>query len=203
MGRKHLEGRDLSSLRLLGTVGEPINPEAWMWFREKIGSSKCPIVDTWWQTETGSIMISPLPAVMNTMPGTATKPFFGVDAKIVDKDGNEVAEDEGGYLVIAKPWPSMIRGIHGDDKRFVDTYWSQIPGMYFTGDAARKDKDGNIWILGRVDDVINVSGHRLSTMEIESALASHPLVSEAAFIGVEHNIKVKPYIVLLVSLIIA
>lgn len=180
---------DLSSLRLLGTVGEPINPEAWMWYRDVIGGGRCPIVDTWWQTETGSIMISPLPGATPTVPGTATKPFFGVIPEIVDREGNPVGDNEGGLLVIAKPWPSMIRTIYGDDERFQKQYWSQIPGKYFTGDGARRDENGYYWIMGRVDDVINVSGHRLSTMEIESALVSHPKVAEAAVVGRPHELK--------------
>ncbi len=180
---------DLSSLRLLGTVGEPINPEAWMWYRKEIGGDRCPIVDTWWQTETGSIMISPLPGSTPTVPGTATKPFFGIIPDIVDKDGNSLPDDVGGYLVIRRPWPSMLRTIWGDDQRFKDQYWSQIPGCYFTGDGARRDSNGYYWIMGRVDDVINVSGHRLSTMEVESALVSHPKVAEAAVVGKPHEIK--------------
>src|SRR3954451_7573429 len=154
---------NMSSLRLLGTVGEPINPEAWMWYREVIGKERCPIVDTWWQTETGAIMITPIPGATPTKPGTATLPFFGVDAAVVDDEGKEVPPDVGGKLVIRKPWPSMLRGIYGDPDRYVKNYWSQIPGMYFTGDGARKDQDGYFWIMGRVDDVLNVSGHRLST----------------------------------------
>ncbi len=188
-GNEHVEKHDLSSLRLLGTVGEPINPKAWVWYRDKIGGGRCPIVDTWWQTETGSIMISPLPGVTETVPGTATKPLFGVVPAVVDKDGNEVKDGEGGFLVIKQPWPSMLRTIYGDGKRFVDTYWNPIKGVYFTGDGGRKDKDGNFWIMGRIDDVINVSGHRLSTMEIESALVSHPLIAEAAVVGRPHDLK--------------
>lgn len=188
-GDSHVDGHDLSSLRLLGTVGESINPKAWMWYREKIGQNRCPIVDTWWQTETGSIMVSPLPGATPTLPGTATLPFFGVDPVVVDKDGNEVAANEGGLLAIRKPWPSMLRTIYGDDERYKKTYWSTVKGMYFTGDGARKDENGNIWILGRVDDVINVSGHRLSTMEIESALVSHKKVAEAAVVGKPDEIK--------------
>lgn len=183
------EGKDLSSLRLLGTVGEPINPKAWMWFREKVGRERCPIVDTWWQTETGSIMISPLPGATNTRPGTATKPFFGIVPDIVDQEGNSLGDNEGGYLVIKNPWPSMLRTINGDSKRYEETYWSQYKTMYFTGDGARRDEQGNYWILGRIDDVLNVSGHRLSTMEIESALVSHPKVAEAAVVGKPDDIK--------------
>ena len=180
---------DLSSLRLLGTVGEPINPEAWMWYNKIIGKGKCPIVDTWWQTETGSIMITPLPGVTPTKPGTATLPFFGILPDVVDKEGKSVPPNQGGYLVIKKPWPSMMRGVYRDPDRFKKTYWSDIKGMYFTGDGARRDKDGYFWIMGRVDDVINVSGHRLGTMEVESALVSHPFVAEAAVVGKPDEIK--------------
>jgi acetyl-CoA synthetase len=180
---------DLSSLRLLGTVGEPINPEAWMWYSKIIGKGKCPIVDTWWQTETGSIMITPLPGVTPTKPGTATLPFFGVQPDVVNKEGKSVPANQGGYLVIKKPWPSMMRGVYRDPERFKKTYWSDIKGMYFTGDGARRDKDGYFWIMGRVDDVINVSGHRLGTMEVESALVSHPYVAEAAVVGKPDEIK--------------
>ena len=193
------EKYDLSSLRLLGTVGEPINPEAWMWYRKKIGGDKCPIVDTWWQTETGSIMITPLPGATPTVPGSATRPFFGVVPKVVDKAGNEVERNKGGFLVIDKPWPSMLRTIYGDDQRFQETYWSQVPGKYFTGDGARQDENGYFWIMGRIDDVINVSGHRLSTMEIESALVSHPKVAEAAVVGAPHDLKgegIHPFVTL-------
>ena len=180
---------DLSSLRLLGTVGEPINPEAWMWYNKIIGKGKCPIVDTWWQTETGAIMITPIPGVTPTKPGTATLPFFGILPDVVNKEGKSVPPNQGGYLVIKKPWPSMMRGVYGDPERFKKTYWSDIKGMYFTGDGARKDKDGYFWIMGRVDDVINVSGHRLGTMEVESALVSHPFVAEAAVVGKPDEIK--------------
>ena len=179
----HMEKYDRSSLRLLGTVGEPINPEAWMWYRETVGESRCPIVDTWWQTETGSIMISPLPGATTSYPGSATRPFFGVVPDIVDSKGQSLGENEGGYLVITQPWPSMLRGIYGDDQRYQATYWSQYGNKYFTGDGARRDSLGNYWIMGRVDDVLNVSGHRLSTMEIESALVSHEKVVEAAVVG--------------------
>ncbi len=183
-GDQHVDGKELSSLRLLGTVGEPINPEAWMWYRKKIGGERCPIVDTWWQTETGGIMISPLPGITETTPGCASLPFFGVDAVILDGDGNELGENEGGFLAIRKPWPSMLRGLWGDEERYRETYWSKWPGnIYFPGDGARRDEKGHFWILGRVDDVINVSGHRLSTMEVESALVSHDLVVEAAVVG--------------------
>jgi acetyl-CoA synthetase len=179
----------MESLRLLGTVGEPINPEAWMWYREVIGHNRCPIVDTWWQTETGSIMISPIPGAIATKPGSATRPFFGVVPEIVDMEGKPVPLGSGGYLVIKKPWPAMLRTIYGDPDRYVKQYWSQIPGAYFTGDGARKDKDGYFWIMGRVDDVLNVSGHRLSTMEVESALVAHEKVAEAAVVGRPDNIK--------------
>ena len=182
-GREHVDKHDLSQLRLLGTVGEPINPEAWMWYREVVGKERCPIVDTWWQTETGAIMLTPLPGVTATKPGSATRPFFGVDAHILSEDGEELGPDQGGYLAIHKPWPSMLRGIWGDEERFKETYWSKFPGRYFAGDGARKDGDGYFWIMGRVDDVINVSGHRLSTMEVESALVSHDDVVEAAVVG--------------------
>jgi acetyl-CoA synthetase len=188
-GRALVDGRNLSSLRLLGTVGEPINPEAWMWYRQVIGHERCPIVDTWWQTETGSIMITPLPGVTPTKPGTATLPLFGVDAAVVDRSGKELGPNEGGLLVIRKPWPAMLRGIFNDPDRYVKQYWSDIPGVYFTGDGARRDELGYFWIMGRVDDVINVSGHRLGTMEIESALVSHPAVSEAAVVGMPHELK--------------
>ncbi|MEA5557676.1 acetate--CoA ligase [Nodularia spumigena] len=188
-GDEHPMAHDLSSLQVLGTVGEPINPEAWMWYHETIGAQERPIVDTWWQTETGGHMITPLPGVTTTKPGSCTLPFFGVDAAIVDEEGNEVPHNSGGLLVIRKPWPSMLRGIHGDRQRFVDTYFSRIPGMYFTGDGARRDTDGYFWVMGRVDDVINVSGHRLGTMEVESALVSHEAIVEAAVVGMPHEIK--------------
>ena len=183
--RKH----KLSSLRLLGSVGEPINPEAWMWYREVIGQNRCPIVDTWWQTETGHIMIAPLPGAFATKPGSATRPFPGIVPEIVTMDGNPVPAGEGGYLIIRKPWPGMLRTIHGDPDRYVEQYWSQIPGAYFTGDGAHQDADGYFWIMGRIDDVLNVSGHRLSTMEIESALVSHESVAEAAVVGKLDSIK--------------
>jgi acetyl-CoA synthetase len=173
----------LDSLRLLGTVGEPINPEAWIWYHRNIGRERCPIVDTWWQTETGSIMITPLPGITATKPGSATRPFFGVDAAIVDEQGHELPPNQGGYLVIRKPWPSMLRGIWGNPERYEEGYWGKYKTMYFAGDGARRDEHGNFWIMGRVDDVINVSGHRLSTMEIESALVSHARVCEAAVVG--------------------
>ena len=174
---------DLSSLRVLGSVGEPINPEAWMWYREVIGGNKCPIVDTWWQTETGGIMISPLPGVTATKPGSAMTALPGISAKVVNDEAVEVPHGGGGYLVLTEPWPSMLRGIWGDDERYVDTYWSRWKGMYFAGDGAKIDEDGAIWLLGRVDDVMNVSGHRISTTEVESALVSHPAVAEAAVVG--------------------
>ena len=188
-GREFVDKHDLSSLRLLGSVGEPINPEAWMWYHTVIGHEKCPIVDTWWQTETGSIMITPLPGVTPLTPGTATLPFFGIDAAIVDRDGTELKANEGGLLVIRKPWPSMLRGIFNDPDRYQKQYWSDIPGMYFTGDGARRDEHGYFWIMGRIDDVINVSGHRLGTAEVESALVSHPSVAEAACVGMPHELK--------------
>ena len=188
-GRELVDKHDLSSLRLLGSVGEPINPEAWIWYQEVIGHHKCPIVDTWWQTETGMIMITPLAGVTPTKPGTATLPFFGVDAAIVDRTGKELGPNQGGLLVIRKPWPSMLRGIFNDPDRYVKQYWSDVPGVYFTGDGARRDSDGYFWIMGRVDDVINVSGHRLGTAEIESALVSHDSVAEAAVVGMPHEMK--------------
>ncbi len=188
-GDDHPNGRDLSSLRLLGTVGEPINPEAWMWYHKVIGGERCPIVDTWWQTETGAIMITPLPGATPTKPGTATLPFFGVVPDVVTKDGVSVGPEGGGLLVVRKPWPSMLRTIWGDDKRYKKQYWSDVKGCYFTGDGARRDKDGYVWIMGRVDDVINISGHRLGTMEVESALVANPDVAEAACVGIPHEIK--------------
>ncbi|MFZ5596078.1 MAG: acetate--CoA ligase [Bacillota bacterium] len=182
-------GRDLSSLRLLGTVGEPINPEAWMWYHKVIGKEKTPIVDTWWQTETGGILITPLPGAIPTKPGSATVPFFGVNPKVIRQDGSEADVNEGGYLVITKPWPGIMRGVYGDPDRFKNTYFIQYPGYYFTGDGARKDEDGYFWLMGRVDDVLNVSGHRLGTAEVESALVAHPKVAEAAVVGFPHDIK--------------
>jgi acetyl-CoA synthetase len=180
---------DLSSLRLLGSVGEPINPEAWMWYHKVIGQERCPIVDTWWQTETGSIMISPLPGITATKPGSCTRPLPGVVPEIVNKDGTSLSPNEGGLLVMKQPWPSMLRTLYGDHERFKETYFSTIPGCYFAGDGARKDADGYIWVMGRVDDVLNVAGHRLSTMEVESALVAHPAVAEAAVVGFPHEIK--------------
>ena len=180
---------DLSSLRLLGTVGEPINPEAWMWYHRTIGKERCPIVDTWWQTETGAIMITPLPGATPTKPGSGTKPFPGIDADIMSRDGKSVGPKEGGYLVIKRPWPGMLRTIWGDDERYKQQYWSQIDQIYFAGDGARRDADGYFWIMGRIDDVINVSGHRLGTAEIESALVSHATVAEAAVVARPDELK--------------
>jgi len=190
-GDHHVDKYDLSSLRLLGSVGEPINPEAWMWYHHKIGGGRCPIVDTWWQTETGAILISPLPGATPTKPGTATLPFFGIDAAIVDEHGVEVGPNQGGRLVIRQPWPSMLRGLWGDKKRYADVYWKAFKkqGWYLTGDGARRDKDGYFWIVGRLDDVLNVSGHRLGTAEIESALVSYPSVAEAAVVGRPDELK--------------
>jgi acetyl-CoA synthetase len=181
-GPEHAQKHDLSSLRLLGSVGEPINPEAWVWYREHIGLDRVPVVDTWWQTETGMIMITPLPGINTLKPGSATTPFPGVDAAVVDEAGNEV-EQGGGYLVLRQPWPAMLRGIYKADDRYRETYWSRFAGVYFAGDGARIDEDGDYWLLGRVDDVMNVSGHRISTIEVESALVDHPEVAEAAVIG--------------------
>ena len=174
---------DLSSLRLLGSVGEPINPEAWIWYRTHIGGGRCPIVDTWWQTETGGILIAPLPGITSTKPGAAMTPFPGVSADVIDNEGRSVGNGEGGYLVITEPWPGMFRGIYGDELRYRETYWSRFPGRYFAGDGAKRDQDGDLWLLGRVDDVMNVSGHRISTTEVEHALVSHPAVAEAAVVG--------------------
>ena len=188
-GDDHIKKHDISSLRLLGTVGEPINPEAWMWYHRKIGGERCPIVDTWWQTETGGHMITPLPGATTTVPGTATRPFFGVDAAVVDDKGKEVPDNAQGILVIRKPWPSMLRGIYGNRERYVETYWSLVPGCYAPGDGARRDSMGNIWITGRIDDVLIVSGHNIGSAELESALVSHPAVAEAAVVGVPHEIK--------------
>ncbi len=188
-GDHHVEKHDLSSLRLLGTVGEGINPEAWMWYHKKIGAERCPIVDTWWQTETGGIMMSPLPGAIATKPGSCTKPLPGIVPAIVNEKGQPVPDGAGGWLVMTKPWPGMLRGIWGDDARYKEAYWSKIAHMYLAGDNARKDKDGYYWIMGRIDDVLNVSGHRLSTIEIESALVSHPNVAEAAAVGRPDEIK--------------
>jgi acetyl-CoA synthetase len=188
-GESYPDAHDLSALRLLGSVGEPINPEAWMWYHQTIGGARCPIVDTWWQTETGHIMISPLPGVTPTKPGSATRPLPGIAADVVDGDGNSVPLGGGGYLVLRRPWPGMLRTLYKDPERFKQVYWSKYDGIYFTGDGAKRDKDGYIWVLGRVDDVMNVAGHRLSTMEIESALVDHPFVAEAAVIGKKHEMK--------------
>ena len=183
------DSHDLSSLRLLGSVGEPINTEAWMWYHEKIGKGRCPIVDTWWQTETGSMMIAPMPGAIPTKPGSATKPMPGIIAEVVDQHGKRVAANQGGFLVIRQPWPSMLRTIFNDDARYKEQYWSHIPNTYFTADGAREDEDGYIWVMGRVDDVLNVAGHRLSTMEIESALGTHPKIAESAVVGKPDEIK--------------
>jgi acetyl-CoA synthetase len=190
-GASHVDKHDLSQLRLLGSVGEPINPEAWMWYHRVIGKERCPIVDTWWQTETGAIMITPLPGVTHTKPGSATTPFPGVRAALLDTAGNEM-KTGGGLLALTHPWPSMLRTIWGDDQRYVDTYFSKWPGrpdLYFPGDGVKRDDDGYYWILGRVDDVLNVAGHRIGTMEVESALVDHPAVAEAAVVGKHHDLK--------------
>jgi acetyl-CoA synthetase len=188
-GDQYVEKFKLDSLRLLGTVGEPINPEAWMWYREKIGHNRCPIVDTWWQTETGAILIAPIPGAVPTKPGSATRPFFGIQPEVVTKEGEPVPAGSGGLLVVRRPWPSMARNVYGDPERYQKTYWSDVPGSYFTGDGARQDADGYFWLMGRVDDVINVSGHRLGTMEVESALVAHPKVAEAAVVGRPDDLK--------------
>ena len=188
-GDEYVEKYKLDSLRLLGTVGEPINPEAWMWYREKIGHNRCPIVDTWWQTETGAILIAPIPGAVPTKPGSATRPFFGIQPEVVTREGKAVPAGSGGLLVVRRPWPSMARTVYGDPERYQKTYWSDVPGCYFTGDGARQDADGYFWLMGRVDDVINVSGHRLGTMEIESALVAHPKVAEAAVVGRPDELK--------------
>ncbi len=182
-GEEYPAGHDLSSLRLLGSVGEPINPEAWMWYRKNVGRERCPIVDTWWQTETGGILITPLPGITATKPGAAMTPFPGISADVIDNDGVPVGNDQGGYLVITEPWPGMLRGIWGDPERYKETYWSRFPGRYFAGDGAKKDEDGDLWLLGRVDDVMNISGHRISTTEIEHALVGDSRVAEAAVVG--------------------
>jgi acetyl-CoA synthetase len=182
-GDEFPQAHNLSSLRLLGSVGEPINPEAWMWYREVIGANKCPIVDTWWQTETGAIMISPLPGVTATKPGSAMKAIPGISAKVVDDKGVAVPNGHGGFLILDQPWPSMLRGVWGEDERYRETYWSRFKGIYFAGDGAKLDDDGAVWLMGRVDDVMNISGHRISTTEVESALVSHPAVAEAAVVG--------------------
>jgi acetyl-CoA synthetase len=182
-GEEYPAAHDLSSLRLLGSVGEPINPEAWMWYRINVGRERCPIVDTWWQTETGGIMISPLPGITATKPGAAMVAFPGISADVVDNEGTSVGNDQGGYLVITEPWPGMLRGIWGDPERYQETYWSRFPGRYFAGDGAKRDQDGDLWLLGRVDDVMNISGHRISTTEVEHALVGDPRVAEAAVVG--------------------
>lgn len=188
-GDQYPNNCDLSSLRLLGTVGEPINPEAWIWYQQTIGKGRCPVVDTWWQTETGHILITPLPGLTATKPGSATRPFPGIEADVVDEQGQSVPLGGGGYLVLTKPWPGMLRTLWGDDARYQQVYWSRFPGMYFTGDGAKRDEDGYYWLLGRVDDVMLVAGHNISTMELESALVEHPAVAEAAVIGKNHEIK--------------
>src|SRR5947209_5148236 len=185
-GTQEPEKHDLSSLRLLGSVGEPINPEAWIWYATHIGGGRCPVVDTWWQTETGAIMISPLPGATTTKPGSATFPLPGIQAEVVDDQGKPV-ERGGGYLTLTRPWPSMLRGIYGDPERYRDTYWSRYEGRYFAGDGAKIDDDGYLWLLGRVDDVMNVSGHRVSTTEVESALVDHAKVAEAAVVGAKDD----------------
>ncbi len=187
-GAEHPARHDLSTLRLLGSVGEPINPEAWIWYQEQIGGGRCPVVDTWWQTETGGIMITPLPGITTTKPGSATFPFPGIAAELVDTTGKRV-EQGGGFLTLTEPWPGMLRTIYGDDERYRETYWSRFPGRYFAGDGAKLDEDGYWWILGRVDDVLNVAGHRIGTMEVESALVDHPSVAEAAVVGRTHELK--------------
>jgi acetyl-CoA synthetase len=188
-GDAWVKKHDLSSLRLLGSVGEPINPEAWMWYHKTIGGGRCPIVDTWWQTETGAIMITPLPGAIPTKPGSGTLPFFGVDPAVVNERGEEVAANVGGKLIVRKPWPSMLRTIYRDKKRYKKQYWSEFKGSYVTGDGARRDKDGYFWIVGRIDDVLNVAGHRLGTSEIESALVAHLAVAEAAVVGRPDDLK--------------
>ncbi len=188
-GEQWPKAHDLSKLRILGSVGEPINPEAWIWYYENVGNKKCPIVDTWWQTETGGILITPLPGAIPTKPGAATVPFFGVVPKIVNEQGKEVGVNEGGYLVITEPWPGIMRTVYGQHERFKETYFTRFPGLYFTGDGARKDEDGFFWLMGRIDDVLNVSGHRIGTAEVESALVSHAKVAEAAVVGFPHEIK--------------
>jgi acetyl-CoA synthetase len=201
-GDEPVTGTSRASLRLLGSVGEPINPEAWEWYYQVVGDSRCPIVDTWWQTETGTIMITPLPGVTDLKPGSATLPFFGVSAALLDADGKELEGSNTGNLVLTQSWPSQIRSIYGDHQRCIDTYFSTYPGYYFTGDSARRDDDGYYWVTGRVDDVINVSGHRLGTAEIESALVLHSSVAEAAVVGYPHEIKgqgIYAYVTLMVG----
>jgi acetyl-CoA synthetase len=187
-GSQYPERHDMSTLRLLGSVGEPINPEAWMWYQRYIGGKRCPIVDTWWQTETGGIMITPLPGITRTKPGSATVAFPGIEAELLDGDGGRIKVG-GGFLGLTKPWPGMLRTIYGDDERYQKTYWSKWPGIYFTGDGAKRDEDGYFWLLGRVDDVLNVAGHRIGTMEVESALVAHPGIAEAAVVGKPHDLK--------------
>jgi acetyl-CoA synthetase len=187
-GREWVSKHNLATLRLLGSVGEPINPEAWMWYHETIGGGRCPVVDTWWQTETGMILITPLPGVTTLKPGSATAPFPGIEAKVLDESGEEVKVG-GGYLALTRPWPAMLRGIFGDPERYEKQYWSKWKNIYFTGDGAKRDEEGCFWLLGRVDDVMNVSGHRVSTMEVESALVSHPAVAESAVVSMAHEIK--------------
>ena len=188
-GDEHVDKHDLSSLKVLGTVGEPINPEAWVWYHEKIGGGRCPVVDTWWQTETGGHMLTPLPGATTTVPGSCGRPMLGVSASIVREDGSDASGGEGGLLVIDRPWPGMLRGVHGDRQRFLDTYWSVVEGKYCPADGARRDADGNFWIMGRTDDVIVVAGHNLGTMEVESALVAHAAVAEAAVVGFPHDVK--------------
>jgi acetyl-CoA synthetase len=188
-GEEWLKKHDLSRLDLLGSVGEPINPEAWLWFYKNIGKERCPIVDTWWQTETGGILITPLPGAIPTKPGSATMPFPGIEPAVFRQDGSPADVNEGGYLVIKKPWPGLMRRVYGDPERFKNTYFVQYPGVYTTGDGARVDEDGYYWLMGRIDDVINVSGHRIGTAEVESALVSHKSVAEAAVVGMPHDIK--------------
>ena len=201
-GEEHVRKTSRKSLRLLGTVGEPINPEAWLWYYDHVGEQRCPIVDTWWQTETGGILITPLPGATPLKPGSATRPFFGVEPVIVDGEGNRLEGAGEGNLCLARSWPGQMRTVFGDHKRFVETYFSTFPGLYFTGDGARRDADGFYWITGRVDDVINVAGHRLGTAEIESALVAHPKVAEAAVVGYPHDIKgqgIYAYVTLMVD----
>jgi acetyl-CoA synthetase len=188
-GDDYVKRHRLTSLRLLGTVGEPINPEAWIWYHTLIGRKRCPIVDTWWQTETGAIMVTPLPGITPTKPGSCTRPFFGVVPKVLDEAGKDVPRGSGGRLFLAKPWPSMLRTLWGDDDRFKKQYWSELPGFYFAGDGARFDEDGYLWVMGRIDDVLNVSGHRIGTAEVESALVAHPFVAEAAVVGRPDELK--------------
>ncbi len=198
-GDEHVKKHSLKSLRLLGSVGEPINPEAWMWYHTLIGKKRCPIVDTWWQTETGAIMVSPIPGVTPTKPGSCTLPFFGVVPKVLDDQGREVPRDSGGKLFLKNPWPSMLRTLWGDDDRFKRQYWSELPGYYFAGDGARIDKDGYLWVVGRIDDVLNVSGHRIGTAEVESAMVSHPAVAEAAVVGRPDELKGQALVVFVIT----